>query len=94
MSRPFSFLKVFNLPVKVECPTEHFVFTGNRVLERLLWEQGAVVLLTSGKFLLKRAPDLGVIFREMVGFANLEKSHSVQKKGQAETCPYPQKEGK
>jgi hypothetical protein len=30
----------------------------------------------------------------LVGFAIPEKWQSVQKKGQAETCPYPQKEAK
>jgi len=34
--------------------------------------------------------DLGVAFFEVVGSAIPKKWQSVQKKGQAETCPYPQ----
>jgi hypothetical protein len=36
----------------------------------------------------------GQFFREVLGFAVPAKWQSVQKKGQAETCPYPQKEAK
>jgi len=43
----------------------------------------------------KKGADLGGnFFLEVLGFAIPEKSQSAQKKGQAETCPYPQKEVK
>jgi hypothetical protein len=45
-------------------------------------------------FLLEKYGDSRLVFCEVVGFAIPEKGQSAQKKGQAETCPYPQKEAK
>ena len=45
-------------------------------------------------FVLYKYADLEVTFCKVVGFAIPEKWQSVQKKGQAETRPYPQKEAK
>ena len=73
MSRPFSLPKVCQLSVKVKSPSECFVFTGNRVLEELLWGQGPEVLLSSRMFGLKKYADLGIVFCEVVGFAIPEK---------------------
>ena len=61
MSRPFSFLKTFQLSVKVKSTSECFVFTGIRVSPRF-WGQGPEVLLFSPMFPLKKGADLGVIF--------------------------------
>jgi len=63
-------------------------------MSQSFWGQGAEVLLCSGMFLLEEYADFGLIFCKVVEFAIPEKRQSVQKKGQVETCPYPQKEAK
>ena len=63
-------------------------------MSQCFWGKVPEFLLSSRMFLLKKYADLEVVSCEVVGFPIPEKWQSVQKKGQAETCPYPQKEAK
>ena len=63
-------------------------------MSRCFWGQGPEFILFSHMCLFKKHGDLGLVFCEVVGFAIPENNNQFKKKGQAETCPYPQKEGK